>query len=1025
MTKHTEDRFEAHIVSDMVASGGWQQGDASTYDAQTRLLPQDLWAFLSTTQPEKLERLQVVFGASWQRDVERLVAKELDRHPAGVVHLLRHGLELRGVKLDFAYFKPAHSLTPALAERYAANRLTIVRQLAYSTDHNKTLDLALFVNGLGVASAELKNSLTGQTVADAKQQYRTDRDPKDPFLSRRCVVHFAVDTDQVFMTTKLDGGSTHFLPFNRGSSPDGRGGAGNPPAPDGGYATTYLWQSVWHRDAFMDILGRFIHVQDSEDSKSAPTIIFPRYHQWDAVRKVLADARDQGAGHNYLVAHSAGSGKTNTIGWLAHRLASLHDASDEPVFHKIIVITDRRVLDRQLQAKIEQFERRNAAGMVATIDKHSSQLADALKRPGAKIIVTTLQKFPHVLDDVADLPDRRYAIVIDEAHSSQSGETSKKMKQAVAPKGRTSEEQLALAAEEDAPYFVASGEDDVNAAVEASAAARGRQSNLSMFAFTATPKAKTLELFGAKTGERGDNGRELYGPFHLYSMRQAIEEGYILDVLENYTPYRMYYELSVAGQDIEVERSKAATAAARYASLHPHAIGQKAEIIVEHFRAHTANEISGRAKAMVVTRSRLHAVRYKQAIDRYIRKHGYHDIAALVAFSGEVFDPDVPAEANPFTEANMNGFPDSQTADRFNRKPPFDQPKYDEYQVMVVAEKFQTGFDAPLLHTMFVDKKLDGVNAVQTLSRLNRIHPGKTSTFVLDFVNDPSTIQDAFEPYYEVTLATETEPERLYDTWRAVEKHLIIHPEDVERFATVWFSLDNPEDSRNHPELYAALKPSEDRFDALDDEKKQDAFRSVLNQFVRMYAFLSQVLTFTDTTMEKRYALARMLRHRLRDQAAGTLDLGDDVQMTFLRIEAGDTQDLSLGAGSGELTAFTGDGTPRATQEEMVLLSEVIEKLNERFATDFTDADAVKFESLATQMSEDPTMQEQAHANDLDHFRHAFDERFTEAVVGWMKDSEDLAVRLLDDPEFADIAKTALVKLVHRQAAERHRASTP
>jgi type I restriction enzyme, R subunit len=375
----------------------------------------------------------------------------------------------------------------------------------------------------------------------------------------------------------------------------------------------------------------------------------------------------------------------------------------------------------------------------------------------------------------------------------------------------------------------------------------------------------------------------------------------------------------------------------------------------------------------------------------------------------------------PYTEAKMNQFPESQTAGKFLGKPPHDP---DEYQVMVVAEKYQTGFDAPMLHTMFVDKKLEGVNAVQTLSRLNRTHPGKTSTFVLDFVNDPEDIQAAFAPCYEVTLATETTPEQLYDTWRTVEDHLVVTDEDVERFARAWFALDNPEDTKQHPTLLAALKPCEDRFAALGEDD-QDAFRSQLQSFVRMYVFLSQVLTYADTTMEKRYALSRMLTHRLRDQRSGTLDLGDDVEMTYLRIEAGETQDISLeeGEGEGELTAFTGDGTLRATQEELVLLSDVIEKLNERFSTNFSEADAVKFESLTAQLSDDPLLQEQAAANDLDHFQHAFDARFTSAVVDWMKDSEDLAVRLLDDPEFADIAKTALVRIVHRQASERHQST--
>jgi type I restriction enzyme R subunit len=1006
---HTEEAFEAHIADAMVASGGWERGDPRAYDRQTRLVPSALWRFIEATQPHKLERLETVFGATYRRDVERLLARELDKAPARVLHLLRHGFEVRSVRLDLAYFAPAHGLTPELEARFRENILTVVRQLPHSRDHRDTLDLALFVNGLGVASAELKNSLTGQTVEHAKAQYRRDRDPRDPFLSRRCVVHFAVDTDVAFMTTRIAGDATHFLPFNRGSAPDGRGGAGNPPPAAGDYATSYLWLQVWRREAFLDILNRFIHVEEGDEDR-ASSIIFPRYHQWDAVVRVAEAARAEGAGHPYLVMHSAGSGKTNSIGWLAHRLASLHGDDDEVIFHKVVVITDRRVLDRQLQVKIQQFEKRAAAGLVATIDAHSSQLTDALRNPGAKIIVTTLQKFPHILDEVRDLPDRRYAVLIDEAHSSQSGETSKQMKQALSSaRGDSADSDAALldaAAEAEARYVATTGEDDINAAVEASAAARRRQSNLSMFAFTATPKAKTVELFGRPTAELGEDGRPLRGPFHLYSMRQAIEEGFILDVLAAYMTYAVYYRLSVAGQDLEVQRSKAAVAAARYASLHPYALGQKAEIIVEHFRERTAAEISGRAKAMVVTRSRLHAVRFKQAIDAYVTAKGYTGVAALVAFSGEVVDPDAPADT-PYTESNMNGFPDTQTARRFST---------DDYQVMVVAEKFQTGFDQPLLQAMFVDKKLDGVNAVQTLSRLNRTAPGKESTFVLDFVNDAESIREAFRPYYQVTLATETEPERLTDAWSRLDAHLVVEDGDVEAFARVWFAVSGPDDRSAQARLYATLVPCEDRFGALE-ATAQDEFRSLLASFVRMYAFVSQIITYTDTTMEKRYALARMLAHRLRDQSSPTLDLGDDVRMTFLRMERSEALDLSLSEGSGELTAFTGDGAPRATQEELSLLSEVIEALNERFGTAFTEADAIKFESLAAQMSADEVLREQARANTLENFRHAFDARLTTAIVEWMSHADDLAVRMLDDEEFAKPIADLLARMVHRQAS--------
>ena len=631
--KVDERGFEDVITASLVEHGGYRvckRGTATEWAAdfdRTRGLDTaELLAFIAETQPKTWERLVAVHGGEAgvrSQFVDRL-AKQLDER--GTVDVLRHGLSDHGIEVRLAFFRPAHGLTPELVTLYEANRLTVTRQLPYDAAATKTIDLCLFVNGIPVATAELKNPLTHQSVEHAKTQYRTDRDPANVTLGRRAVVHFAVDPELVEMTTRLEGPKTRFLPFNRGNA----GGKGNAPDPTG-HRTRYLWEEVWSRDAWLDLLGRFVHVIPAETGATkaaklkAGSTIFPRYHQWDAVRRLEADARAAGPGRSYLVQHSAGSGKSNTIAWLAHRLMSLHGTDDQPVFDKVVVITDRVILDRQLQETIYQFE--HAAGVVARIDADSTQLAEALTGQQARIVITTLQKFPFILGKVAELGKRRFAVIVDEAHSSQTGEAAKDLKAAL---GATSAEvQLALAEAADAT----DGPVDPQDALAAQVAARGKQPNLSFFAFTATPKARTLELFGRKDQDGN------FAPFHLYSMRQAIEEGFILDVLANYTTYATYWKVGKAVEDDpEYDTRRARRSIARFVSLHPHNLAQKAEIIVEHFRRHTRHKIGGKGKAMVVTGSRLHAVRYKLAIDKYLLEKGYIDTRAMVAFSGKVDD---------------------------------------------------------------------------------------------------------------------------------------------------------------------------------------------------------------------------------------------------------------------------------------------------------------------------------------------------------------------------------------------------
>ncbi|MEO8292756.1 MAG: RNA-binding domain-containing protein [Actinomycetota bacterium] len=990
--------FEDTIVESLVAAGGYTRGTPTHYDPAVALDSAELFTFLGATQADAWEGLVQRNGGdpdvAQRRFVERL-AKQIDER--GTVDVLRHGVEDLGVHIRLAYFRPASGLNPDLEAKFDANRLSVIRQLHYAPDHASSLDLALFVNGLPVATAELKNQISGQDYRNAVAQYRTDRDPRDTLLGRRAIVHFAVDTKLVMMTTKLEGETTRFLPFNRGSDPDATAcGAGNPANADG-YATSYLWERVWERHAWLDILNRFVHVEPAKPGakgkaawRDAP-MIFPRYHQWDAVRRLEEHTREHGAGRNYLVQHSAGSGKSNTIAWLAHRLASLHDAADVKVFDKVVVVTDRRVLDRQLQDTVYQFE--HAHGVVRKVEESAKELAEALRSIEAKIVITTLQKFPFIVAEVAGLPERRYAVIVDEAHSSQTGEAAQEMKRALgAVKVDIAEGDEGTVDPRDA----------VDALVEASARARGPHANLSMFAFTATPKGKTLELFGEPTDEDGR-----HPPFHLYSMRQAIEEGFIRDVLQQYTTYETYFRLARAGEeDPEVSVREASRAIARYVTLHPSVVAQKAAIVVEHFRRSTRDRIGGRAKAMVVCRSRLSAVRFKQAIDTYAREQGYGDIGTLVAFSGTVSDDGID-----LTEPSMNGFPEKQTAERFAT---------DEFRILVVAEKFQTGFDQPLLHTMFVDKKLEGVNAVQTLSRLNRIHPGKDDTFVLDFENDAEQVQRGFAPYYDTSVAEPTDPNELYDAWRELDRFGVIRPEDVEAFARAYF---RGSEAGVQAKLYAALDPARDRFVDLD-ATDQDELRTSLKRFVSRYGFISQILPLGDTAMEKRYAYGRLLERHLPSEPSGSMDLGDQVAMTHLRVKHTGEHDLSVEKGAGVLHAF-GEGGPGGYEELLAPLSELISKLNDLFGSGLSEADRLHLEGIGAYMASDPQVQQQAAANTKENFGIEFDRRFTEAVAARMSQAEELTIRILDKPEFRAEVIGALMPRVYERARVAYQASSP
>jgi type I restriction enzyme R subunit len=979
--------------------GGYRRRKPEDYDRTLCLLPRDVVDFVLATQPNEWKKLEQHHGAGVRAQFLKRLAAEIERR--GALDVLRNGIKDSGCKFRLAYFRPASGLNEETRRLHAANLFAVVRQLRYSTKNENCLDLVLFLNGIPIFTAELKNPLNGQDVEDAIRQYKTDRDPREPLLTYdRCLAHFAVDPDLVYVTTQLAGPRTRFLPFNQGKF----GGAGNPPVPPtrSGYATGYLWEETWSRDSVLDLVRQFIHEVEEEDPPSPGWLrgagekgkktgrrflIFPRYQQLDCVRKLVTDARARGAGQRYLIQHSAGSGKSFTIAWLAHQLSTLHDAGDRRVFDSIVVITDRRVLDRQLQTTMRQFEQ--TLGVVENIDTTSRQLKEALES-GKTIIVTTLQKFPVIAKEIGELPGKRFALIVDEAHSSQSGESTKSLK-AVLSAG-------SLEAAEAEEAGAATPEEELENTILAEMEKRGRLPNLSTFAFTATPKPKTLELFGTKRPD----GK--FAPFHLYSMRQAIEEGFILDVLANYTTYKAYWRLlKKVEDDPRYDKRKAEYLLKSFVELHPHAIAEKVKICVEHFAAKVRGENGGKAKAMIVTRSRLHAVRYKLAVDRYLAERGY-PFKVLVAFSGTVQDG-----GRAYTESGMNGFPEAQTAKTF------EQP---EYRFLIVANKFQTGFDQPLLHTMYVDKKLGGVNAVQTLSRLNRtLPPEKKGTLVLDFANEADEIKAAFEPYYETTLLSEaTDPNLLYEIQTRLAAFPAYAEADVDAFAKVYFDPKATQDR-----LYAVLAPVVERFAALPEEEQHD-FRGQLTDYVRLYAFLAQVLTFADADLEKLYVFARHLRRLLpTDRAELPREVQQNIDMESYRIQQTGSGKIALERRPGVLEPVSTKQGHGVTPEELETLSRIIAELNERFGLNLGPEHRVTLGQMMEKLDDDAALDAAARVNTRENVRLTFDQKVEHVIQEIVDSNFDLYKRITDDRAFGEAVKNFLFDQylrAHRNAEE-------
>ena len=1055
MADSKEAVFQQDIISAMAAQG-WLVGTASGYDRRTALYTEDFLGYFKDAWPERWDKFSKANPNAPEEVLVQKLVRELEQ--SGTLDVLRHGFKLPAVKVELCSFQPDHGMNPDTLKRYQCNRLRVVPEVSYSPhfreagnggqSYNPRLDLVLFVNGIPTATLELKSEFK-QSVENAKRQYRYDRPVKDPLtrkpeplltFKRGALVHFAVSQHEVAMTTKLAGKDTFFLPFNLGSE---EGGAGNPlPADDSQYATSYLWQRLFQPDAWLKVLGRFLHLEKktSEGFDGQPTtketMVFPRYHQWDVVNQLINTTRTEGPGRRYLIQHSAGSGKSNSIAWTAHQLASLYDDAGQRLFSSVIVVTDRTVLDSQLQNTIYQFE--HAQGVVKPITRDignqskSEQLAEALAEQ-TRIIIVTIQTFPALfdaLDKYPKLASGRYAVIADEAHSSQTGSSASKLKSILGSDAPEGEE--------------ISAEELLDAAVQA----RQPNERISYYAFTATPKAKTLELFGrpadASLPPSSSNKPEA---FHLYSMRQAIEEGFILDVLRNYTTYSTAWKIAHPdGEDDEVDSKKARMKLARWVRLHPYNINQKVEVIVEHFRANIRHLLNGQAKAMVVTSSRQEAVRYQLAVKAYVQQMGYGDVHPLVAFSGSVLpDEVIPEEVTESSSLLNTGLNGRDLADAFDTQ---------DFNVMIAANKYQTGFDQPKLCAMYVDKKLQGVDCVQTLSRLNRTFPAK-ETFILDFFNEPQDILDAFLPYYtKAELTDVTDPQIIYDLQKKLDAEGIYHWQEVEAFATAFF---DPKAAASKLSYYC--QPAKERFakryafsqesrlHALDFKRTAEAngdsagmkkaehalkeageqvdqldlFKKNLQSFVRLYEFLSQIVPYEDRELEQLCVYAKHLHPLLRIDRLqeDDVDVGE-LQLTHYRLSKRAEHQLRLSEEGGDYTLKPGSdvGSGKPHDPEKKRLSEIIDALNDIFGAEVSDEDQLQFlTGIAQRISRQEDVMAQVNNHSVEQVMHGlFPKRVLDTVLDAMTDHEKLSLEVLDNETKSRAFALVILKMLKTAA---------
>lgn len=966
-----EIHFEEHIVKYLTKYAQpefpeYAEKDNSCYNKELCLIPEDIIGFIKDTQPTKYDALALQYGPAVDTKIVERVADELKRRKT--LDVFREKVRDRGQLLDMVYFKPIHSKTPEHLEGYLKNRFTVIRQLKYSKKSTDSIDLVLFLNGLPVVTIELKNALTGQYLHNAIKQYIKDRDPKEPLLEfRRCLVHFAVSTEQVSMCTELKGKSTYFLPFNKALVN----------YDENDYATSYLWKDVLRKDSLLDLIQNYINLQVNKEKyydvqsktlkeKETEILIFPRFHQRRAVQNILEAVKTDGVGNKYLVQHSAGSGKSNTIAWLTHRLSDFyrHPDDEKAMYNGVIVVTDRRVLDKQIQDNIRQFEQ--MPGTVEYIDKNKSSqdLKNAIEA-GKRVIVTTLQKFPVISDVIAQNKDKTYAVIIDEAHSSQAGESARHLRKA-----------LSLEEAEKAD----GEEKDLDELIEEEIKKKGAQTNISFFAFTATPKPKTLELFGTVR-----NGQK--EAFDLYTMEQAIKEGFIKDVLKNYMSWKRYYKLikRTEIEDKEYEKKKTVRLLSSYVDLQDHAIEKKARIMIEHFVAQTQKEIQGKARAMLVTRSRLHAVRFKRKFDDIMREMKL-PYGALVAFSGTVTDSETGQD---YTKENMNNLGG-------NIEIP-DALKLPQYRILIVANMYQTGFDEPLLHTMFVDKKLGGTNTVQTLSRLNRTAPGKDTTMVLDFVNDAEKVQADFQMYYGsnyMELDDQTDPNSLYDIQSKIEAFNIIYSNDIEAYAKLFFTKGDHKEK-----LQPILNEVVNRYNSQLNQEQKVSFKANIKDFVRLYRFLSQIITFTDVQLEKYYVFLSGLFKKLPPSPNPLpTEVLEEIDLDSYKLQHQFTTSLTLQTGNSGMQGMTPGGDVKQTDEEFEWLTKIIKVLNDTYGLDLKEEDKVEFERMRNNIYANQELMSFFNVkNSKDNIQDKFNEEIDNELLNFINTKLELYNKLSED----------------------------
>ena len=945
----TEEYFERLIEHDLTHDG-YDSVSPTLYDKSLCLILTKVLGFIKSTQEKEFEKLSLQYGTETDTKLSKRISSQIESR--GVIDVLRNGVKDRGCYFQLLYFEPKSGLNVEHQELYKQNQFSLIRQLKYSNQNENSIDIGIFINGIPIVMLELKNELTGQNHEDGIKQWKQDRDPIEPlFKFKRNLVYFSVGNEKVYMTTQLKKDKTFFLPFNKGID--------NPLNPSGGFKIHYLWEETLQLNSLLDLIENFVHIREEIEKEYDPQkqkvvdkkkeiLIFPRYHQLNVIRRMKDSIKMEGVGNNYLIQHTTGSGKSLSIGWLSHLLSSLYQNKTDTkrMFDSVIVITDRRVLDKQIRNTIQQLEQ--TKGVVCPVDVDSKQLRDFLEQ-GKSIIVTTVQKFPVISNSISKLKSRTFGVVIDEVHSSQSGETSKHLKKSLS---KSVLDEFHEGDDEDLT--------EVDKKVLDEIINRGKQNHISYFGFSGTPKNKTLELFGRKN----ENGEFL--PYDLYSMRQSIGEGFTLDVLKDYTTYKRYFKLNkTVDEDKELPESRVKKMLVNWVDIQPHTITEKTKIILEHFINHSSKKISGKGRGMVVTRSRLHCVKYKLEFDKQMKEFNL-PYKCLVGFSGTVHDEDSGID---YTESSMNGFPSKQT--EINFKDP-------QYRILIVNNKFQTGYDEPLLHTMYVDKRLNGLQCVQTLSRLNRKPSGKNDTFVLDFVNEPFMIKESFEKYYEGTiLSEETDPNRLYFIEQEVKKFNLFTDDLVEKFVDIFYKRDIPLE-----QLQGVLDFTVNDWKKLEEEGREE-FRSNVQSFIRLYGYITQIISFKDIGLEKLYIFLRFLNKKLPKKDIDKLtDVVSSVDLESFRIEKETEGSIEIEP-DPYVTPIGVTSGGSTSEEEKDFLSIIIEVLNENYGGNLSDDDKVNLNRIFTDMVNDEEMRVVHKSQNTDtNKRYKFDKKFDQFLLG-------------------------------------------